>query len=589
MQSACLGLGYVRKDTFYHFSHSGVFIWNLNRYFSTFLHVSSPTLIIQRCIHPTKEPRLLTVTEDGAVRLISPVNGKTLTVGFPVHRDIVIIEAVYDHHAEVVYLLSKTGNVITYAVNTNPGRVIGICKQSKLEDQCLVIAGFEIYNMQRTPNPLEERHSLFDSPEKFMLLGGSNSGQIVQITVNGATGLEKVVTQAHAAPIISLRVDTQRMQVITTAKDHKLKIWKAYARKHTEDTANILILSSCKSSLALYLVSVVELDSSLTTFYTPSIDFENQIIGLGAYNGIYRFAPDGRALAKPLDNMEDEGNEVTGISFLPNFRLWATGCFSGSVKIWDEEGLLVREIQFSEPIKSICFLNQRGDIVVGLREELALLKMQNYLPLHILSKFQNAAIKDDPVEETLPFDEGVDFWACFVADQKRIYGDKFAWHVRVEKLLQEDDFDDFEDPGADDMLDLAQIQKRHYDIAQRKFQKMCLEMERDNFVLVQKKTVEPTYEAFKVAKVIDVDEDDLIFRSAAVIQEPRRWGSSSRVDQDLEQSVRPVQTPLKVSQAITEASKKIECVPSKINPFFIEQITHNRGCGVGTGIGNRRG
>lgn len=92
----CLGMGQLKKDIFYTYSHEQIWVWNVNRLHHQFLHLGSRPIYMNRFVHPRLPPRVLVIAEDGTMRVISPVTGCQIFVGFPAQKDIQIIDTVYD-------------------------------------------------------------------------------------------------------------------------------------------------------------------------------------------------------------------------------------------------------------------------------------------------------------------------------------------------------------------------------------------------------------------------------------------------------------------------------------------------------------
>lgn len=58
-------------------------------------HRSAVTQLL-RAEYPDIPARILAVAEDGSLRLVSPVTGVVLTMGFPVMSDTTTLDAAYD-------------------------------------------------------------------------------------------------------------------------------------------------------------------------------------------------------------------------------------------------------------------------------------------------------------------------------------------------------------------------------------------------------------------------------------------------------------------------------------------------------------
>jgi WD40 repeat protein len=68
---------------------------------------------------------------------------------------------------------------------------------------------------------------------------------------------------------------------------------------------------------------------------------------------------------------------LTCIEFSHAHSVWASSSTDGTIKIWDLEGLIIREIQFNEPLSTFCFCNEPGDLLVGLSDQITLVRVQD--------------------------------------------------------------------------------------------------------------------------------------------------------------------------------------------------------------------
>lgn len=65
------------------------------------------------------------------------------------------------------------------------------------------------------------------------------------------------------------------------------------------------------------------------------------------------------------DKKDEHEEELMSVDMLQTRGLFVTGARDGLIKVWNFRKELVREIKFPEPITAVCFLNPKGDILVG--------------------------------------------------------------------------------------------------------------------------------------------------------------------------------------------------------------------------------
>lgn len=69
----------------------------------------------------------------------------------------------------------------------------------------------------------------------------------------------------------------------------------------------------------------------------------------------------------------------------------------------------MKEINFDESLRGVCFANSRGDILVGFQSHISIVPLTTYLPMNFLEKLLSMTFPDDVFEEPLPFDRLLTF------------------------------------------------------------------------------------------------------------------------------------------------------------------------------------
>ena len=98
------------------------------------------------------------------------------------------------------------------------------------------------------------------------------------------------------------------------------------------------------------------------------------------------------------------------LSCCSTLGLFATSSEDQSVKIWNTDNQLVREMCFDESLCGVCFANSRGDILVGFQSHISLVTILNYLPLSYLKILSRKSIENDPFEDHVQFNDLLKSW-----------------------------------------------------------------------------------------------------------------------------------------------------------------------------------
>lgn len=98
------------------------------------------------------------------------------------------------------------------------------------------------------------------------------------------------------------------------------------------------------------------------------------------------------------------------LSCCSSLGLFATSSEDHSVKIWNTDNQLVREMCFDESLRGVCFANSRGDLLVGFQSHISVVTIINYLPLPYLEILSKMHFDNDPFEEHVQFNDMLKFW-----------------------------------------------------------------------------------------------------------------------------------------------------------------------------------
>ena len=79
------------------------------------------------------------------------------------------------------------------------------------------------------------------------------------------------------------------------------------------------------------------------------------------------------------DKSDEHEDAMTCCDTLPQQGLYVSGDHDGLVKVWNSKKQLIREVKFVEPVNSVSFLNQKGDIIVGHQGNLSRLNYRDYI------------------------------------------------------------------------------------------------------------------------------------------------------------------------------------------------------------------
>ena len=77
-----------------------------------------------------------------------------------------------------------------------------------------------------------------------------------------------------------------------------------------------------------------------------------------------------------IPKLNDSEDSITALTQAPNNGFMASADSTGLIKIWTDQKILVREIQFPEPINALRFISSAGDLMIGHSQTLSLITAQ---------------------------------------------------------------------------------------------------------------------------------------------------------------------------------------------------------------------
>ncbi|KAJ3023368.1 WD repeat-containing protein 87 [Thoreauomyces humboldtii] len=441
----CLGVEWMKGDTFMHWAKDHITVWSLNRFFSTFTHTRSAITTLQRLEIPGYPARVLAAAEDGSLRIVSPVTGVVLTIGFPVMNDMITRAALYDITQNRAWLLLDNGDLAAYSTATNPCEIVA--ETTHTPGRARICCMAPLSPVPPAPYPFSTARP---PPTVYGLWGGCDAGQIVLVDVRDAARQE-IVMQGHAGEIVSILWDACNQRLFTSGMDRVIKVWTiafptaSALNVSVDPTADALVVwtaLSAPATVTLTLVCCISVPYGYATHMSwcqsksilalATNEFRLCTVPLGA---------DGVASGTPKSHSRDDDHtrSVTDLTACSGTGIIASGSTDGTVKIWDaSESHLLREIQFNYAVSSVTFANPRGDLLIGLPEEIVLVRVQDYLPPALLRVLlDKQPWIDDVVEDPTTFDSGLDFWGLYRGGEDK---DGVPWHVG-RKEVEEDQSD----------------------------------------------------------------------------------------------------------------------------------------------------
>jgi len=107
------------------------------------------------------------------------------------------------------------------------------------------------------------------------------------------------------------------------------------------------------------------------------------------------------------DHGMDHTDEVTAMATCAKLRLIASASMDRSIRIWSENGQLIRILRLNDMAHSLCFSTHRGDLLVGMGNNIHIINHKQYLPQSYLYRLVAMLFLDSELEEPIKMDDAV--------------------------------------------------------------------------------------------------------------------------------------------------------------------------------------
>eukprot|EP01135_Chromosphaera_perkinsii_P000052 Nk52_evm3s24 gene=Nk52_evmTU3s24 len=380
-----MGLGLMDKENFYTYTPKELKVWQFNQILQMAAALHCDVKEIQRVedVNGVGPPRIMVVGKDSSIRFLSCVTFSIITVVLPLLSTSVLLQVRYSYSGECVYCLFRNGEIWIFNVKTNPSVLGSIWKPKSKEDElcstlCVVEKKGSVYD-----------EHLGDYPMENYVVAGAKNGQIYLLNPD-KQGHVSFNTQGHGDEVVNMNFVPSSNRIISVGREGGLKIWN-FCEKEDEKLKIIksVTFRGVPTMGLLFLGNVVAAceDGSL------------QMIRTSGQEGFCLHSSD-----------DDHKSEITGLSVCENLHIYLTSSKDGTIKIWDAENSLIREMQLGTPVTAARFANSRGDILVGVQKHLNIIPVDYYLPAHYLTRLEILDIEDDIHESGITFDPGLEFW-----------------------------------------------------------------------------------------------------------------------------------------------------------------------------------
>ena len=304
------------------------------------------------------------------MRILSPLNGNSLTISFPIIDREHIKDLVYSPRSNKIFMLLKNKEIWILASDVNPCIVVDVWKRhDETDDECIALTLLEGVDMHTWPHlrtmsakaSTRRRSSVFRRSTTIKREFESLRGETLETQVDIAVDRARAPMKGFSFLIGA----TPKGQLIVYGRKAKV----VYRCPVHQGPISALVTDPCTGTI--YSGSLADQTIKMTLFDPTADDvFEvRRTICTHVSPVMICPSPDFLAMATPDGSvsihsmslqhpstpahakMEDHNLEVTALIFLRKQNIFLSAGLDGVLKVWDSKGnRLLREIQFADPI-----------------------------------------------------------------------------------------------------------------------------------------------------------------------------------------------------------------------------------------------
>ncbi|KAJ3234305.1 hypothetical protein HDU81_001518 [Chytriomyces hyalinus] len=372
-----------------------IMVWGLNHINTSFSTINTPVSHMMLSQSKNLPARVLIRSEDGVIRIVSPVSGKVITTSLPLLETDCVREIAYCPAIDRMFLIVENGEIWVIATSINPCVVVDIWApdQASRYDVCQLLMYEGHLNERDVTPPRYNRQQGF-----ALLLGGTHSGQIY---VYGKSGRVVFKNQIHFGSITQMLCSNN----LLFSGGHDAMIY----------ISEVNPLSACVISpiIGVNTVVVPKAFNVLDTIICcAGEDHKTRMFG-------FILKTKSASAIPPHNRSDDHVDTVTSVCPIPLLGLFVTTSRDCTIRIWDMFNSLVREIKFHDPLECLCVSSVRGDLLVGIQSRIDIIKYNLYLPPGYVKSADALPADSDAVESPIQFDEKFDFLSNYMAQRRR--------------------------------------------------------------------------------------------------------------------------------------------------------------------------
>ncbi|CAE1177650.1 unnamed protein product [Acanthosepion pharaonis] len=388
------------REVFHSCSGNELTIWKIDRFYHLHMNIGFQVTSIKVTTHPVYPQRAVVTTNDLTIRLIMPQTAELITkLIIPTFENLQIRDVVYAIAEEIIFVSLSDATIIKASTKSHPCSVIDTWQYEEGRGfNCLVlyehvasnIKTKEMSNFMKNLTTQSVESGVLTTPKntnRTILIGGTSNGQICAL--DWQTGHPNIQIQAHnGSEVLSLVTNVRFDQVISSGRDHVIKIWRFYPFAAECLVPLMSFYCSCtptQLTVMKNLLCVAFQDHNTLNFSIVAYDLAN--------SDRFDHSPE-------VDHLDS----VVAFATCSTMNIFASASQDGTLKFWNETNDLIKTLQLAACPTSLCFYGNKGDLLIGIGFQLYHIPYMAYLPSSYRIKMLSLMLEEPKIDESIPED-----------------------------------------------------------------------------------------------------------------------------------------------------------------------------------------
>ena len=379
-----LGMELIGDTQLYIYTRNTVEIWTTNQINTNLMPLDEKTTSMFLYKVDDNLSRMVVRSSDGVIRIVSPSNGRTIAASLPLLETDSVRDMAYSPILNRLFVMCVNGEIWVFNTAHNPITIVELW--SSLEMTLELCTGLVLMEgvFQKTGYGQKPQ----DIPFAF-ICGASSNGHLL---LYGRSGVIIDRYQLHFGVITDLLFEPSRRILISAGKDNAIRITRLYPMRVALLEPILMININFIPHNLCIIDDLICVSSEDTTIRMFAFDLDNA---------------DWRSI--PLHSkVDDHTDGVVAICAIPDVKLFISVGRDATIKLWNQNNALLREVQFQEQIDGICVANGKGDLNVAISNRIDVVRAKCYLPpgyLKILETMYSDLVHKN--EQLISFDDAL--------------------------------------------------------------------------------------------------------------------------------------------------------------------------------------